>query len=357
LIPAKFSAYLDIVRFAAALTVFLGHAAGRSWTGSFLWQAGAYGDTCVVVFFVLSGYVIGYVCDTKETEWKVYFVNRAARLWSVVLPALALTFIIDFAGVRIAPELYLGQPWYAGDMPLVRYLASLLMFQEFWHLSLVPGINAPFWSLSYEAMYYLVFGIAFFSRSRWKWFAIVLALLLSGPVITALFPIWVLGYYSYHLTKRMRLSTTLNSIAFLAGMTMLLLSPSIRASGLFGLTILGEVVLERYVDALGFFLNLIGAYGLCANAAPFPVRVSRTIAHIAGTTFALYLFHRPLIQLFSYLGPADASSWERRVLVIGGTLLIVYGATPATELLRKSLRSFGMRLLTGRSQAQLTDTR
>ena len=343
--PPRFSAYLDIVRFTAAFVVFLGHAAGKSWTGSFLWQLGAYGDTCVVVFFVLSGYVIGYVCDTKELTWQPYAVNRVARLWSVVLPALALTFVIDYAGVRIAPELYLNQPWYAGDMPLLRYIASALMLQEFWHVDLVPGINGPFWSLSFEALYYVVFGIAFFARSRWKWLAIGVALLAAGPMIAALLPIWALGWYAYHLTRRLRLAPALNWIAFMAGLAMMVASPTLRHAAHANFTILGGVVVERYIDAAGFFLNLVGAYGLCVQARPLPARLARAIAHIAGTTFVLYLFHRPLIQLFSYLGPADPASWGRRVLVIGGSLLVVYAATPATEMLRRWLRSQGTRIL------------
>lgn len=350
--PLKFSAYLDIVRFTAALTVFLGHAAGKNWTGSFLWQLGSYGDTCVVVFFVLSGFVIGYVCDTKETTWQVYAVNRGARLYSVVLPALVLTFVIDYAGIRIAPELYLGQPWYAGDMPLLRYLASLLMLQEFWGISLVPGINAPFWSLSFEALYYVVFGLAFFSRARWKWWAIAAALLLSGPIITALFPVWLLGFCAYHLTKRRTLPMVASVFAFMLGLILLVLSPSIRAS-VAGVSGVGATVVQRYIDAVSFLLNLVGAYGLCVNAKPFPPRVAKAIAHIAGTTFALYLFHRPLIQMFSYLGPKDPASWTRRLLVIGGTLMIVYTLTYLTETLRRWLRTRGMQLVKLRNQSSL----
>lgn len=354
--PPKFSAYLDVVRFSAALLVFLGHAAGKSWTASFLWQLGVYGDTCVVIFFVLSGFVIGYVCDTKELAWQPYAVNRFARLWSVVLPALALTFVIDYAGVRIAPELYVGQPWYAGDMPVLRYLASALMLQEFWHIDLVPGINGPFWSLSFEALYYLVFGIAFFAKSKWKWVAVIMALLIAGPMIAALLPIWLLGFCSYHLTRRLHLAPAFNWIAFTIGLLMLVFSPALRNAVHTGFTILDGLVIERYVDAAGFFLNLVGAYGLLASSRPLPAKVGRSIAHIAGTTFALYLFHRPLIQMFSYLGPADAASWQRRVLVIGGTLLVVYAATPATEALRRWLRARGTLLLAKPRQASVVQT-
>jgi peptidoglycan/LPS O-acetylase OafA/YrhL len=341
--PPRFSAYLDIVRFTAALTVFLGHAAGKYWTGSFLWPLGAYGDTCVVMFFVLSGFVIGYVSDTKETHWQEYAVNRVARLWSVVLPALVLTLVIDYAGVRIAPDLYLDRPWFGGDMLPLRYLASLFLVNDFWGLGLTPGINQPFWSLSFEALYYVVFGIAFFARSRWKWLAIAFALLLGGPVIAALLPIWMLGFYCYRLTKNWQPPVGLSALAFLIGLGLLAASPTIH-DALSGVSVQGRIV-ERYVDAFSFLLNLLGAFGLCARGKPLPPRLAKTIAHIAGTTFALYLFHRPLIQMFSYLGPADASSWQRRALVIGGSLAIVYALTPATETLRRLLRARGMRLL------------
>jgi peptidoglycan/LPS O-acetylase OafA/YrhL len=53
----------------------------------------------------------------------------------------------------------------------------------------------------------------------------------------------------------------------------------------------------------------------------------------------LYLLHRPLIQFFSYAGPDDASSWQRRLLLIVGTLAIVWVATPAIEKLRLWMRA------------------
>jgi peptidoglycan/LPS O-acetylase OafA/YrhL len=352
--PPKFSAYLDIVRFTAAFTVFLGHAAGKFWTGGFLWPLGAYGDTCVVVFFVLSGFVIGYVSDTKETHWQEYAVNRVARLWSVVLPALLLTLVIDYAGVRIAPDLYLNRPWYGGDMEPLRYLASFFLVHDFWSLGLTPGINQPFWSLSFEGLYYVVFGIAFFAHSRWKWCAITVTLLISGPIIAVMLPVWLMGFYCYRMTKQWHPPLAVSMLAFIAGLGLLSMSPAIRTH-MSTLAIHG-VIVERYIDAFSFLLNLVGAYGLCLNPKPLPARVAKSITHIAGTTFTLYLFHRPLIQMFSYLGPDDASSWGRRVLVIGGTLGIIYVLTPITETLRRWMRKEGTRILAGQAASPLIKT-
>ena len=75
------SIYLDLVRSLAALAVVLDHAAG-------LFRLPCYpfwGHQSVMVFFVLSGYVICYVADTRETTPRAFVVARLARLWSVLV--------------------------------------------------------------------------------------------------------------------------------------------------------------------------------------------------------------------------------------------------------------------------------
>ncbi len=341
----KFSSYLDLLRFLAALTVFIGHASTGYMTGGLLWQLAPYGDTCVVVFFVLSGFVIAYVSETKDINWTLYASNRAARLWSVVLPALLLTVVIDAIGSRVAADIYAG-PWYLADNLPLRYLASALMLQEVWHVWLVPGINGPFWSLTYEALYYVLFGIFLFTRGKVRVILIVLGLLIGGPLIAALFPLWLLGVVAYRCTCRLHLSRPVSALMFLTGAVLLLLAPQLRVSIQYDLPVMGDPILARYIDALAISLNMVGAHGLLrgnlGKRGHFH-QLRRVIGSVAASTFVLYLFHRPLIQLFSFIGPADAASWSRRALVIGLTLLICYLAVPATERLRAWLRKVLLR--------------
>lgn len=337
-----FSSYLDGVRFLAALVVFLGHAAGVHWTGGLLWELGAYGDTCVVIFFILSGYVIAYVAETKESRWQVYGANRVARLWSVVIPALALTMAIDAAGVRIAPELYLGQPWFNGDHMTLRYLASLLMLQEAWHVDLTPGINLPFWSLSYEAFYYLLFAVLMFAPARKRFWMAALVLLAGGPLVALLFPIWWLGVVAYRLRADRRLPAWLAAVLCVGGAVFLVLSPTLRSA--VGLRVMDGEVGGRYADAIAFFLHLLGVQRLLQAPLALPSWMAHAIRRIAASTFVLYLFHRPLIQLFSYVGPSEPASWARRALVIGGTLAVVACATPLCDRLQRFLRARCLRL-------------
>lgn len=346
-VKPKFSAYLDIVRFLAALTVFLGHASGAKWTGGFLWQLGGYGDTCVVVFFVLSGYVIAYVADNKENDWRIYGANRIARLWSVVIPALALTFVIDYAGVRIAPQLYLGQPWFNGDHLGLRYLASFFLLHEAWHIGYAPGINQPFWSLGYEAFYYLIFGLLTFYKRKGRVLALLATLLVGGPLVLALLPIWMAGVWVYRTSRGRSMPQPVAWLMFIAGASLLLLSPTIRHA--VGFRWMGQEIAGRYVDAFAFVLNVFAARRLLSDDARLPATLASAIKRVASTTFVLYLFHRPLMQFFSYVGPADPSSLQRRVLVIGATLAVVVVATPLCERLQALLRGWCLRWTTQRA--------
>ena len=57
-----------------------------------------YGHTAVIVFFVLSGYVIAYVSEVKENNVKAYWASRLSRLYSLAIPAVLLTPMLDVLG-------------------------------------------------------------------------------------------------------------------------------------------------------------------------------------------------------------------------------------------------------------------
>src|SRR5215472_235423 len=134
------SIYLDLVRFLAAATVFVAHANFDRLTGGIPYLSHidlAAASDAVIVFFVLSGFVIAYVADTKEKTLREFSLSRLARLWSVVIPALFLTLILDYAGSRISPALY-DPKWFRSDYPLVRLGANLLFLNEVWFVSIRP---------------------------------------------------------------------------------------------------------------------------------------------------------------------------------------------------------------------------
>ena len=96
------SLYLDALRFGAAFVVFLSHYG--KFTRGMLWQMQPYGRTAVMVFFVLSGFVIAWVTETRERTVEDYALSRLARLYSVIVPAFILTAVLDHVAMAINPH-------------------------------------------------------------------------------------------------------------------------------------------------------------------------------------------------------------------------------------------------------------
>ena len=166
------SIYLDLVRFTAALVVFLGHAARGptgGGTGGLLWQFSILNFDAVTIFFVLSGFVIAHAVRTSERSPRHFFTNRAARIYSVAVPAIILTFFLDYLGSAINPS----YSWYRNlhSQLLPTWLPFALTFtDDIWGAYVPIGTNTPYWSLCFEVWYYILFGCALFTPRRWAIF-------------------------------------------------------------------------------------------------------------------------------------------------------------------------------------------
>ncbi len=187
------SLYLDALRFGAAFTVFVSHWAAGRYSGGFLWRVMPYGRTAVLVFFVLSGFVIAWVTETRERTLEEYALSRLARLYSGIIPAFIATAVLDHLAIAIDPGLYAPELRLDPTQNLLGYALSAVFLGESWPLSMLPGWNIPFWSLNYEAWYYVLFAAAVFLRGRFRIAVLVAAALVAGPKILLLFPIWLMG--------------------------------------------------------------------------------------------------------------------------------------------------------------------
>lgn len=324
----EMSLYLDILRFTAAMTVFLGHASGKL-TGGFLWQLNDYLSASVMIFFVLSGYVIGFVSDTKEKTIKGYSVARVSRLTSVVVPAIILTIVFDYIGIQINPNLYYGGPWEGPQLDVINYILSILLVQNLWGMNLNPGMNAMFWSLSYELMFYIIFAISFYFKGVKRFTFLAIAIAISGPDIVLYFPIWLLGLMAYHLTKNkqkiIEKSTAFLPILFiLSALVLIVLTPYIENNLSYtpSIMITNKNILADYIFAIIFTINLIAAPSILPYFSPLLKYLDKYIVAAASLTFSLYLFHRPLIQFFATFNTEAPESLINRLLVIGGTIFV-----------------------------------
>ena len=118
------------MRFVAAMLVFFTHFGFLRFTGGTFYYFQQFGHSAVIAFFVLSGYVISFVSDTKEKDMRSYYIGRFSRLYSVVLPVLILVPILDYIGMSFNEVLYEGKQ--ESNYFIIRLLANLAFLQQIW---------------------------------------------------------------------------------------------------------------------------------------------------------------------------------------------------------------------------------
>lgn len=288
------SVFLDAVRVLAASIVFINHCA-QFWCPAIFHLSAPIAHRAVIVFFVLSGYVIAYTTHERDRTARRYIVSRLARLYSVVLPSLMLTALLQIIGTGINPAFYQGL---SRDGDLLRYFVSACFLQNIWFYSASPPTNAPLWSLSYEFWYYVVFGAYEFLSHRWIRLSSIAALcLIVGLNILLLMPCWLLGALVYRCSNRPFMSARLSR-----GTLVLLLIAALAAVG--GMPMFPSDLSNRSLLFSGAFLSdwfvalAVGTAILCFESlrlsAP-PRIVATAIRRWADHTFSIYLYHFPLI--------------------------------------------------------------
>lgn len=318
------SIYLDIVRSLAALDVVFDHASDSY----ALPRAGHWGHQAVIVFFVLSGYVIAHVASTRETSLRSFVLARLARLWSVLIPALALTVLCD----AVANYLGQGQVGYVAphsDLPLIRIGAMLAFLSESW-VSIQPFSNGAAWSLCLEFWYYMLFAAWLFMPRGWpRNGAVVGAMLLMGHKGLLLLPVWLIGVALHRAAALRSYPAWVDVLLWGTGLLLVgvglgptLYDPAIDAMG----QAVSPWFLRQLAQARVFWLDwLLGMavglhlFGAARVVAWLPLeRVAIPARWCAGVSFAIYMFHSPLLHLSTTFLPHDAG-W----IAIGLTLAVI----------------------------------
>ena len=159
LLSLNSSLYLDMLRLVAALAVFLNHSKVLLFPDLRLGPVFGQARESVAVFFVLSGFVIRFVTEEKESGWASYLVARLSRIYSVALLAVALTFAVDTIGSSWDIAYYSSLDFYVPGTvgAAIQYLTFT---NQLWLLHVVYGTNEPYWSLGFETWYYVFFALS-----------------------------------------------------------------------------------------------------------------------------------------------------------------------------------------------------
>lgn len=312
-----FSLYLDLVRFCAAVLVVIAHFyqhdvvsdAAKQWLPQL-------GREAVVIFFVLSGFVIAYTSGEKAVSLRQYVVARCARIYSVALPIVLATLTVvalaTFAFDKPASDSYQLDKLYL-------YVPMHLLFTgELWNLSLTPPWLGSYWSLGYEVWYYVLFGTLTYAKGKVRLALVTIVLLIMGHKLWLLLPVWMSGAYLYRYQKDLAISVNGARFGWLMTLLALFLYKSwgvdelLRACGnsiwpFPGLSLgSADRYLADYAVCALVYLNFLFARQARFSAlqlACVPIR------SLAAYTFTLYLVHAPVMGAWQAFYPHDRTRW------------------------------------------------
>lgn len=314
------SDHLDLVRGLAALAVMLGHLRNlffadfseisirRNALTEFLYFVTGFGHEAVMVFFVLSGFLVGGTVLRGRLggrwRWSLYATNRLTRLLVVLLPALLFGAIWDHSGIRVfgTHGVYGGLVQnHVVEFAVKPRLSGLAMLGNalFLQRILVPtfGTNSALWSLSYEFWYYALFPLIVLAfpagKIGWRtiWYATcaVTVVLCIGKSISLYFLIWLLGgainVAPIPSGRKARTLIALATAALLSVLAVCRLRPSFAgfpsdfAVGAASAGLIYALLCSRTSSAQGFY--------------------SRFAGRLAGFSYTLYVVHLPALVFMS----------------------------------------------------------
>jgi peptidoglycan/LPS O-acetylase OafA/YrhL len=360
---------IDWMRGLAAVAVLVGHVRGlfmQDYSAvrqpCVFWKAfyvlTGLGHQAVIVFFVLSGFLVGgtVLSRSSQQRWhfRDYLTRRLVRLYAVLIPGLLLTLAWDQLGLH----LFGGEGLYGGHlaaahltMPDVRvtsssghFLGNLFFLQ---HMFVAPfGSNGPLWSLSYEFWAYLLFPLLVRAGVAAEgWGVRGLYLLVSAAILSAggfkldlYFAVWLMGAGLAAWFRRAQLPAWglwVKGLAWLAFAIAVVVGRLSIVGDWYADPILGAVTAVLLGLSIQGELVATSRRSLWARAASW----------LAGFSYTLYVAHYPVLT-FLFAGFMDGNRWApslRAVSTVGLVavaimLLYAYPLSRVTEAQTEWLR-------------------
>lgn len=320
----------------SALLVLIGHSQllGKGGNEIFVYLA-SHAHAAVMIFFVLSGYVIAAAVDRKipkSYNLSEYFSDRASRIYSVLLPAILMTLILDQFGSHIAPARYGDAELVPQTHAFIRFLVNLLCLQGMWGYRVQFGSNPALWSIGYEFFYYVMYGLYVWKPRIWKVLA-ALGLLIVGPHVAFYGLIWMLGVLAYRLNKSGK------RFPFLPALTVVVVSNHFLEY---------QPFIKIHESALDLIFG-ISVMALVMAAPDMGHRFERLHREMAEFSYSQYAYHMPMMFMaFSLVAATPLTSWLVVFAAICASRLLYEWTEKRRGALKKVLILWGPKLTTSR---------
>jgi peptidoglycan/LPS O-acetylase OafA/YrhL len=340
------SVTLDLMRAIAAQMVCVGHAISffvpplRATRFPLMQNVG------VLLFFILSGFLITYTLiernrDPAYSFWQ-FFIERFARIYSGLIPALVFIAIVDGAVIYFTKD-----PAATTYYNLKTFIANIFMLEGY--RGVLPnvlqwsafGSGAPLWTLAIECHIYMFVGALFFMASRPSSIPYLIPVVLffgqtpvhflfgafqDDGVGTGLFALWLGGACVLFAAFRTRLS-------YLPAVMLVVASAA---------CFLALTHARHEYDFLSYAFLLIFVFAIIAASQAkrfigFP-KVASAITFLAGYSFTLYLIHHTIMSAVHSIWPGN--SYGRFFGTVIASNLIAAAIAAGTEMKHKEFARF-----------------
>ncbi|WP_315702019.1 MULTISPECIES: acyltransferase [unclassified Bradyrhizobium] len=355
--------HLDSIRGIASVIVLIAHVWGMNAdafrsshhqlghaTGSFsdfllycLSRLEEGGRSAVILFFVLSGFVLAHSLKSNPVPYGGYVVKRVFRIYPAFFVAILISFLFhSLIGIRhVSDSEWARTGVDTADTSLPMLLKTLLL----WGTTATHGLDGVDWSLVHEMRVSLIFPLLLLIVARYRWLAVAGFLLLSVVCTEATFlhrGLVLTGFQESTLPKTL-IDTSYFIVFFAAGACLALDREKVTELS----TMLPGVVKAILVAGAAFtflktdanlhtaagcvldYLRGIGSLvviGLSLGAGSF----QRALQHrgpvwLGRISYSLYLVHLPII----YLADQFAFDWP---MLVKGPLVIMLSIGAAFAL-------------------------
>lgn len=253
----------------------------------------------VIVFFVLSGWLVGGSFLNKldtDRPFLQYAIDRMSRLWIVLVPTFFVVLLIGAAiGILTPARLSLSTN---EAYSVSAFIGNLVGLQT---ILLPPfGDNFPLWSLANEIWYYVLFPllVLIFHGST---LMVRIAALLAAFAIAQWLPAAILLYFSIWLLGVVFSRVRIDAGPVWRWALFLLVAGSAIYIRLYGRS---DITPDSYPQYLLFsvaFVLFLSSMQFERPAHPVLDRIDQVGRFFSNFSFTLYVLHVPMIVAMAYV--------------------------------------------------------
>ena len=316
--------HLDFLRGLSALLVCMGHLRNvffvnynevlvvDSYLINFFYFITSLGHEAVMVFFVLSGFLVGgsVIKNLDNFNFKKYLTNRITRLWVVLIPCLFITLIIDQLILSNYPEFLQGNyrsiinsgPSESYSDTFMTFIGNVFFLQNIFVKTY--GTLGPIWSLANEFWYYILFPLILIILNfdnkynfifRSFYIILLLIILYLLPIeITKYFIIWCIGVFTFYIYNQKKK----DYYSFNFVLSIILLISTLILSKLKVLSLFNSDLLISLT--VSYLIVVCPKINLDQNKVTKSIR--NAFIYLSNISYTLYLIHFPICMvIFCYI--------------------------------------------------------